>query len=125
MSMELREEARRREWERGEWERRREELAGDLRSLAVRPEGRRFFRWLIDQGNIFAEDYQPGCPGAYRAGMKASSVRLWRLLREQLPAGIFAEVVMGGDGAAGVSFPEEAGEPGTKETLDAGCGAGR
>ena len=84
MSMELREEAMKREEERQALIRRREEFLRDVKFLATCPEGKRFFRWLIDQGNIFAEDYQPGYMGAYRAGMRAMSLRLWRILEETL-----------------------------------------
>ena len=102
MTMEIREEARRREEERADLARRRELFARDLRSLAELPEGRRLFRWLIDQGNIFAEDYQPGPMGAYRSGLKAMSVRLWRMLEEHLAPAVFAAVALnpGREGAA-------------------------
>lgn len=94
MSMELREEARRRERERAARAKTRERFAGDLRRLAAQPEGRRFFRWLIDQGNLFAEDFQPGPMGAYRAGARATSLRLWRLLERHLPAADFVAVAL-------------------------------
>lgn len=97
MSRELREEARRREAERAALARRRDEFSRDLRLLAERPEGVRFFRWLLDQGGLFAEEYLPGHPGAYRAGQKSVSLRLWRLLRENLSAEAFAGVVLGAD----------------------------
>lgn len=95
MTWELREEARRREEERDELLRRREEFAGDVRRLAALPEGRRFFRWLVDQGNIFAEEYQPGLYGAYRAGLRGFSLRLWRIFRETLSKETFVAVTTG------------------------------
>lgn len=94
MTQELRDEARRREEEREGLAKRRELFAADLRTLANRPEGRRLLRWLIDQGDIFADDFQPGPTGAYRAGVKAASLRLWRLLRESLTAEDFINVAM-------------------------------
>lgn len=95
MTQELREEARRREEERETVAKRREEFVRDLRLLASQTEGRRFLRWLIDQGDIFAEDYQPGDLGAYRAGVKALPLRLWRLLADTLSEDDFASVVLG------------------------------
>ena len=94
MSRELREEARRREEEKERLRRRREEFSRDLGSLAALPEGRRFFRWLIDQGNLFAEDWMPGPEGAYQSGKKATALRLWRLLEETLPPALFLPIVM-------------------------------
>ncbi len=92
MTMELREEARQREADRDRLARRRERFARDLRTLAARPEGERFLRWLLEQGNIFAEDYQPGQLGAYAAGKKATAVRLWNLLSEHLEPDAFTAV---------------------------------
>lgn len=110
MTMELREEARRRRMEMAALAERRERFAGDLRTLAGLPEGRRFFRWLIDQGNLFADDYQPGPAGAYRAGARALSLRLWRLLGEHLPTADFVAVALeagrGGQSADGDAATE-------------------
>lgn len=120
MTMELREEARRRELEMAALAERRERFAGDLRKLAASPEGRRFFQWLIDQGNLFAEDYQPGPLGAYRAGAKAMSLRIWRLLAKHLSGADFAAIALeagrgrseaavdGEDGMAGEAAAPEA-----------------
>lgn len=110
MTWELREEARRREEERAELARKRELFASDLRTLSAMPEGRRFFRWLIGQGDIFAEDYQPGPMGAYRAGVKAMSIRLWRLLEEQLPADAFVAIVLDSGRKGTAASKEEARE---------------
>ncbi len=110
MTRELREEARRREEERAELSRRREEFARDLRELAARPEGRRFFRWLIEQGDIFAEDYQPGAVGAYRAGLRTFALRLRRIFKENLPPGSFAAVAGESDGGGETGNFENAAE---------------
>ena len=96
MTMELREEARRREEERADLAQRRELFARDLRTLAALPEGRRVFRWLMDQGNIFAEDYQPGPLGAYRSGMRTMSLRIWGTLRDSLPIADFVAIALDG-----------------------------
>lgn len=92
MSIELREEARRREEEKAALASKRELFAGDLRILSRLPEGRRVFRWLLEQGDLFSEEYLPGSLGAYRAGVKAASLRLWRVLREHLPAESFIAI---------------------------------
>lgn len=94
MTQELRDEARRREEEREALAKQREEFARDVRALAALPEGGRFFRWLLEQGDIFAEDYLPGPMGAYRAGRKAMSVRLWRTLRDLLPEADFVRIAV-------------------------------
>lgn len=94
MSWELREEARKREEEKERLRRRREEFSRDLCALAALPEGRRFFRWLIDQGNLFAEDWQPGPMGGYQAGLKALSLRLWKRLEETLPPRLFLSIIL-------------------------------
>ncbi len=90
MSQELRNEARQREAERMRRAAQAERLAEDLTRLANTPEGCRVFRWLLEQGDIFSEDYQPGYPGAYRAGRKAAALRLWNLLESILPHELFA-----------------------------------
>lgn len=110
MTMELREEARRREEERADLAQKRELFARDLRALAALPEGRRVFRWLMDQGNIFAEDYQPGPLGAYRSGMKAMSLRVWRTLRDNLPAVDFVAIAL--DGHRGAAAEASGGDVG-------------
>lgn len=94
MSWELREEARVREEEKERLRRRREEFSRDLASLAALPEGKRFFRWLIDQGNLFAEDWRPGPMGGYQAGLKALPLRLWRRLKEALPPELFFSIIV-------------------------------
>ena len=98
MSMELREEAREREREREFVEQRREALVRDVRFLASRPEGRRLFRWMLRQGEIFRPDQPPGEAGAYQAGRRALALGLWHLLRRNLDGADFAAVVMPGSG---------------------------
>ncbi len=97
MTQELRDEARRREAEQAALARKREEFSRDIRELGGRAEGRRFFRWLIQQGDIFAEDYQPGAVGAYRAGLRTFALRIRRIFRELLPPEIFASVAEGAE----------------------------
>lgn len=108
MTMDVREEERLRKAEREALDKRREALHRDILALAAQPEGRRLFRWLMDQGNMFADDYQPGYMGAYRAGLRATALRLWRALREILPPTAFASLALGAD------------SPGDAE----GCGGG-
>lgn len=92
MTIELREEARRREEERERIERNKEMFARDLRSIASWAEGRRVFRWLLDQGDIFRADYQPGKLGAFQAGRRAAALRLWHTLREHLNPTVFQAI---------------------------------
>lgn len=106
MSREVREEARRREEERRELARRRERFAGDVRRLAGQPEGRRFLRWLVEQGDVFADDYQAGPAGAYRAGRRSLVLGLLRRLREHLPFGDFVSVTLG-DAGDKAPIPDE------------------
>lgn len=102
MTMELRLEARRRERERELLRKKEAEFAQDLRTLASRGDGRRFLRWLLEQGALFSPDYLPGTAGAYQAGKKATALRLWRLMRDVLAQSVFAEIALGGlDAPAG------------------------
>lgn len=94
MSQELREEARRREEEALERARQREEFERDVALVASRPEGVRFLRWFLEDGDIYAEDYQPGHMGAYQAGRRAAALRLWRILKRILPPRLFAAVTL-------------------------------
>lgn len=110
MSMELREEARRREREQREIRESRERLALDIRSVASRPEGARLLAWLVGLGGIFRADYLPGPDGAYAAGKKAAALDLWHLLREALPRDAFVAIALGGDDnrdARAAGNPEE------------------
>lgn len=93
MSMELREEARRREREREAAIREREEFARDLRALALRPEGRRLFRWVLRQGDVFREDCPSEPSGVFAAGRRSLALRLWRHLEENLDRRTFVDVV--------------------------------
>lgn len=92
MTIELREEARRREEERERIEMNKEMFARDLRGIASWAEGRRIFRWLLDQGDIFRADYQPGKFGAFQAGRRAAALRLWHTLREHLNPAVFQAI---------------------------------
>lgn len=92
MSIELREEARRRERERLALAKERETLIHDVRALASKDEGRRFFRWLLRQGGLFRDDYLSGAAGAHAAGRRSLALRLWRLLEESLSRETFVEV---------------------------------
>lgn len=94
MTIELREEARRREAERERTERKKEEFARDLRHTALQPEGKRILRWLLEQGDIYRIDYLPGQLGAYHAGQRAFALRLWHALRHHLDAAAFAALVL-------------------------------
>ena len=93
MSRELRNEAVERERERERRDERELAFAEDLRALAGTAAGRRFFRWLIDQGNLFADDYAPGPLAGYQAGLKAVPRRLWRRLEDALPPEAFIAIV--------------------------------
>ncbi len=101
MSMELREDARRREQEITARREERERRARDLRAVAALPEGARLLRRLLRDGGIFRPDYLPGIPGAYRAGKKAAALDLWRDLRDCLPAEIFIDIALAADAAPG------------------------
>lgn len=103
MTQELREEARRREREQEETAKRREQFTRDIRFVASFPEGRRFLRWLIERGGIFAEDYQPGPLGAFRAGLRTASIRLWEILRTALPKNEFVRIVLDEEHGEGTS----------------------
>lgn len=98
MTQELREEARRREEERETLARKQEQFGRDLIALAGRQEGRRLFRWLLEQGELFAEDYQAGYPGAYRAGRRSAALRLWNLLARHLSRESFLAIAVPPDG---------------------------
>lgn len=106
MSMELRLEARQRERERELLRKREAEFAVRLRALASREDGKRFLRWLLEQGNIFSPDYLPGAAGAYQAGKKATALNLWRLLRDALDPAAFAEIALDGE----PELPDDGGE---------------
>jgi hypothetical protein len=101
MSIELREEARRREREAELLAHKRERFGRDLRELSARPEGRRIFRWLLEQGRIFRIDCGFGRAGAFQAGERAQALRLWRALRENLAAAVFADIILAPDASAG------------------------
>lgn len=102
MTMELRLEARRRKHERELLRKKEAEFAQDLRALASRGDGRRFLRWLLEQGAIFSPDYLPGTAGAYQAGKKATALRLWHLMQDVLAQSVFAGIALGGlDAPAG------------------------
>lgn len=109
MSRELRDEARQRRRERELLERKREEFAGDLRAIAVTVEGRRFLRWLLEQGDIFRGGYQPGESGAYAAGKKAAALDLLDRLRRSLPHDAFTAIVLPEADSAATAPPESAG----------------
>ena len=94
MTIELREEARRREREREAIDKRRAEFIRDLRAIASIPEGVRLFRWLLEQGKIFDSGYIPGQAGAYQAGKRAQALHLWRLLRENIPLETFTAIIL-------------------------------
>ncbi len=94
MSIELREEAGRREAEQEALRRRREQFALDVGAVASRPEGARLLGRLLAGGGIFRSDYQPGEAGAYQAGKKASALELWRTLRECLPRDRFIAIAL-------------------------------
>ncbi|MDR1744880.1 MAG: hypothetical protein LBS30_03910 [Planctomycetota bacterium] len=94
MSIELREEARRREAEQEALRKNREQFALDVRAVASRPEGRRLLGRLLARGGIFRSDCWPGAAGAYQAGRKASALELWRTLRECLPRDQFVAIAL-------------------------------
>lgn len=94
MSQELRLAAREQRREQETLRRKREELSADIRTLAGSPEGRRFFQWILDRGNIFRTDYEPGVRGAYEAGKKAASLELWHILHECLPRSDFLKTAL-------------------------------
>lgn len=84
MSKELRLEIARRKQEQLSLQHKQETLAADIRSLTETPEGQRIFHWLLEQGNIFRMDYEPGIRGAYAAGKKAAALALWHKLKSCL-----------------------------------------
>lgn len=94
MSIELREEARRREAEQEAVRKEREEFALDAGAVAARPEGARLLARLLAWGGIFRPEYEPGVAGAYRAGRKASALELWNVLREVLPRDRFVAIAL-------------------------------
>lgn len=108
MSFDLREEARRRERERRALAEERESFFRDLRAVAARAEGKRLFRWLLRQGEIFRDDYLPGADGAYSAGRRSLALRLWRLLEEALGRDAFLDV------AAAVLLENRSADPPTE-----------
>lgn len=94
MSRELRREANERKRERELLDKKQEELAADIRALADSAEGRRIFHWLLEQGNIFRGDYEPGVRGAYAAGKKAAALELWHKLQECLARTDFIAIAL-------------------------------
>lgn len=100
MTMELREEARKREEERNLAEEKRKEFTRDIRRLASLPEGERLFRWLLEQGGIYQIDCPQGFSGAFRAGRRAFALTIWHVLRTNLDTRRFAAIALpdnGGD----------------------------
>lgn len=109
MSQELREEAQRREQERRRRVHREREFAGDVLLIASRPEGKRLFRRLLEEGDIFSTAWIPGAAGAYHAGRKAQALALWKILREHLSGSDCLELILPDPGETGPT-PDEDGE---------------
>ncbi len=94
MSQELRLALRQRERERELRRERRNQFRQDVLAVASRPEGERFLRWLLDAADIFQPGFRPDPEGAFHAGRRDAGLRLWRVLRENLPPDRFAALAL-------------------------------
>ncbi|MCC8108891.1 MAG: hypothetical protein LIQ30_07565 [Planctomycetes bacterium] len=94
MSEELRRALREREREKELRRERRNEFRRDVLAVASGPEGERFLRRLLDDADIFLPGFRPDPEGAFHAGRRDAGLRLWRLLRENLPPERFAAIAL-------------------------------
>ncbi|MCC8166713.1 MAG: hypothetical protein LIQ31_11325 [Planctomycetes bacterium] len=94
MSQELRLALRQREREQERRRERHNEFRQDVLAVASRPEGERFLRRLLDDADIFLPGFRPEPEGAFHAGRRDAGLRLWRLLRENLPPERFAALAL-------------------------------
>ena len=93
--MTLREEAAQRADEQRKQEADRKRFASDIRAVAATAEGKRVLRWLIEQGKLFEDDFQPNATAAYLSGVKAIPRRLWKALGEHADRNDFITICIG------------------------------
>lgn len=91
----LREEMARLEQERKDKEAEERRLGEAFRNVAATPDGQRVLRWLINQGELFSDEFSPNAGLAYNVGVRAIARRLWNKLKVHASRNDFIAICIG------------------------------